>query len=136
MPVFYRLPTIVLAVILGSGVIAQCAIAAPPSRGVASWYGRAFAGRRMANGHLFRMAGLSAAHLTLPLGSWVRVTNEANGLSVDLPITDRGPHVHGRIIDLSRAAASRLGMIEAGLARVTVQRLPDGASHGCAWDHR
>lgn len=90
-------------------------------RGLASWYGAAFHGRRTADGKLFDMEALTAAHRTLPLGSVVRVVNLANGKHLHVRITDRGPYVRSRVIDLSRAAAVRLGMMEGGVSVVRVQ---------------
>ncbi|MBI3808698.1 MAG: septal ring lytic transglycosylase RlpA family protein [Nitrospirae bacterium] len=90
-------------------------------RGVASWYGESFHGKQVANGELFDMEALTAAHRTLPLGSVVRVVNLANGKHLHVRITDRGPYVHRRILDLSRGAAARLGMMERGLSVVRVQ---------------
>jgi len=90
-------------------------------RGVASWYGESFHGRQAANGELFDMEALTAAHRTLPLGSVVRVVNLANGKYLHVRITDRGPYVNNRILDLSRGAAVRLGMMEGGLSHVRVQ---------------
>ena len=90
-------------------------------RGVASWYGESFHGRQAANGELFDMEALTAAHRTLPLGSVVRVVNLANGKHLHVRITDRGPYVNSRILDLSRGAATRLGMMEGGLSVVRVQ---------------
>jgi rare lipoprotein A len=90
-------------------------------RGVASWYGASFHGKRAANGKLFDMEALTAAHRTLPLGSVVRVVNLANGKHIHVRITDRGPYVRKRIIDLSRAAAVRLGMMKRGISVVRVQ---------------
>ena len=95
----------------------------PGEIGLASWYGPGFHGRRSANGERFDANGLSAAHRTLGLGTRVRVTNLANGRSVVLRITDRGPYVRGRIIDLSYGAARRLGIVRRGLARVRVEPL-------------
>lgn len=86
--------------------------------GIASWYGPSFHGRHTANGEVFDMHHLSAAHPTLPLGSWVEVTNLDNGQSIPLRVNDRGPFMAGRIIDVSYAAARSLGMLEEGLARV------------------
>jgi rare lipoprotein A len=82
--------------------------------GIASWYGKRFHGRRTASGESFDMHALTAAHPNLPFGSWVRVRNVVNGLSVDVRINDRGPHVKRRIIDLSRAAARSLGLLDDG----------------------
>lgn len=91
--------------------------------GLASWYGRHWRGRRTANGGFFDDRALTAAHRTLPLGSNVQVTNLKNGRSVVVRITDRGPHVGRRVIDLSRAAAERIGFTHRGLTRVKVQVL-------------
>ena len=90
-------------------------------RGVASWYGKSFHGRQAANGELFDMDALTAAHRTLPLGSIVRVLNLTNGKHLHVRITDRGPYVNNRILDLSRGAAARLGMMEEGLSVVRIQ---------------
>ena len=88
--------------------------------GTASWYGDDFHGRLTSNGEVFDMHKISAAHPTLPLPSLVRVTNLDNGRSVVLRVNDRGPFVHDRIIDLSRAAADRLGFRLKGTANVRV----------------
>jgi len=90
-------------------------------RGVASWYGESFHGKQAANGELFDMEALTAAHRTLPLGSVVRVVNLANGKHLHVRINDRGPYINSRILDLSRGAAARLGMMEGGLSVVRVQ---------------
>ena len=92
-------------------------------RGVASWYGEQFQGRPTSSGEPFEMNRLSAAHRTLPIPAWVRVTNLTNGRSVLLRVNDRGPFADTgrRIIDVSYAAAVRLGMVEAGTASVRVQ---------------
>ena len=90
--------------------------------GIASWYGRAHHGKTTAQGEPFDMNKLTAAHRTLPLGTWVRVTNTRNGRSVEVRINDRGPYgKRGRIIDLSEAAARRLDMIDAGVVPVIVE---------------
>ncbi len=89
--------------------------------GVASWYGREFHGRRTANGAVFDMNALSAAHRTLPMPSLVRVTNLDNGRSLVLTVNDRGPFARGRIIDVSRRAAQLLGFFEKGTAKVRVE---------------
>ncbi|HEX3635337.1 MAG TPA: septal ring lytic transglycosylase RlpA family protein [Paraburkholderia sp.] len=91
--------------------------------GRASWYGRGFHGRRTANGERYDMHAMTAAHRTLPLGSYVRVTNPATSRSVIVRINDRGPYARGRVIDLSMAAASALDMRRAGTARVTIEGL-------------
>ena len=89
--------------------------------GVASYYGKRFHGRRTANGERFNMNAMTAAHKKLPFGTRVRVTNAANGKSVVVRINDRGPFIRGRTIDLSRAAASKIGMISRGHARVKLE---------------
>ena len=91
--------------------------------GVASYYGQAHQGKKTANGEIFDMNKLTAAHRSLPFGASVRVTNLANHRSVVVRINDRGPFIQGRIIDLSQAAAERLGMIKAGVVRVGVEVL-------------
>lgn len=91
--------------------------------GMASFYGRKFDGRRTASGETFDMGELTAAHRTLPFGSKVRVTNADNGQSVIVRINDRGPFHGGRLIDVSRAAAQRLGIIARGHGRVTLTLL-------------
>ncbi len=89
-------------------------------RGIASWYGRPFHGRKTAIGERYDMHSMSAAHPTLPLPSYVKVTNLKNGTSVIVRVNDRGPFAHGRIIDLSHAAARHLGMVKGGLAAVEI----------------
>ena len=94
-------------------------------RGVASWYGKEFHGKLAANGEVFDMTAYTAAHRKLPLGSVIRVLNLNNGKSVQVRINDRGPYVTGRMLDLSYAAASELGMVEAGIAVVQIEVLGD-----------
>lgn len=89
--------------------------------GVASWYGRQFHGRPTANGEIFDMRQISAAHPTLPMPSLVEVTNLENGRSMQLRVNDRGPFHDNRLIDLSQAAAHELGFQDRGLARVRVR---------------
>jgi rare lipoprotein A len=91
--------------------------------GVASWYGEKFHGKTTANGEIYDMNGLSAAHRTLPMPSLVRVTNLENGRSINLRVNDRGPFARGRIIDLSRRAAQLLGFELRGTAKVRVEIL-------------
>lgn len=93
--------------------------------GMASYYGRELAGNRTASGERFDPAQLTAAHRTLPFGSLVRVTNTANGDSVVVRINDRGPFSHGRVIDVSHAAAREIGMHRSGTARVKLALLND-----------
>jgi rare lipoprotein A len=94
-------------------------------RGIASWYGAPFHGKVTASGERFDMEALTAAHRTLPMGSMVRVVNLLNGQHVRVRITDRGPYVAGRILDLSYAAAVRLGMVETGLSVVQLEVIGD-----------
>ena len=89
--------------------------------GKASWYGDDFHGRLTANGEIFDMHSLTAAHPTLPLPSYVRVTNMKNGRSTLVRVNDRGPYAHNRIIDLSKRVAQKLGFINDGIANVRVQ---------------
>jgi len=89
--------------------------------GIASWYGRQFHGRPTANGEIFDMRQISAAHPTLPMPSLVEVTNLENGRSMQLRVNDRGPFHDNRLIDLSQAAARELGFEDRGLARVRVR---------------
>jgi rare lipoprotein A len=93
------------------------------AEGVASWYGEPYHGRLTANGEVYDMYALTAAHPTLPLPSVVRVTDLDNGRSVVLRVNDRGPFVGGRLIDLSYAAAEELDFVEKGLTRVRVTLL-------------
>jgi rare lipoprotein A len=89
--------------------------------GVASWYGVPFNGRRTSNGEIYDMHELTAAHRTLPFGAMVRVTNLQNGKQIDVRITDRGPFVGNRVIDLSLAAAQSIDMIGPGTAQVRLE---------------
>lgn len=88
--------------------------------GLASWYGDPYHGRRAASGEVFDKEKLTAAHRTLPFQTWVQVTNLVNGRQVDVRITDRGPFVDGRIIDLSEAAAREIDLVRAGIAQVSL----------------
>lgn len=91
--------------------------------GIASFYGAKHHGRKTASSEKFDMNKMTAAHKTLPFGQIVRVTNLENGRSVDVIINDRGPFVRNRIIDLSYAAAGKLGMVRSGTARIRVETL-------------
>ena len=91
--------------------------------GMASWYGPGFHGRRSASGEVFNQNALTAAHRTLPFGTQVRVTNLNTGQQVVVRINDRGPYGHGRLIDLSTAAANRIGLRAAGVGRVAIEVL-------------
>ena len=92
-------------------------------KGMASWYGPGFHGRLTANGERYNQNGLTAAHKTLPFGTQVRVTNLHNGRSVIVRINDRGPYIHGRVIDLSKGAANVIGLISSGVAPVQLEIL-------------
>lgn len=92
-------------------------------KGVASWYGRRFHGRRTASGERFNMYAMTCAHRTLPMKTRVRVTNLRNGKSVVVRVNDRGPYAHGRIVDLSYAAAKKLDIVRSGTARVRLDVL-------------
>jgi len=100
--------------------------------GVASWYGKPYHGRPAANGEIYDMEKLTAAHRTLPFNTWVRVYDLDNNKTVEVRIIDRGPFVDGRIIDLSHAAAREIEMIGPGIARVRVEviRAPEGVPTG------
>jgi rare lipoprotein A len=91
--------------------------------GSASWYGGTFHGRKTANGERYNMYGMTAAHKSLPFGTKVRVTNQKNGKAVVVRINDRGPYVGIRVIDLSKGAATAVGMIGSGVAPVKIEVL-------------
>ncbi|MFN3835155.1 MAG: septal ring lytic transglycosylase RlpA family protein [Glycocaulis sp.] len=97
--------------------------------GIASWYGARFHGRLTANGEVYDMDALTAAHPSLPMPSLARVTRLDTGASVIVRINDRGPFVEGRIIDLSRAAAEALAFVEDGLAEVRVEAFGPADAH-------
>jgi rare lipoprotein A len=94
--------------------------------GIASWYGRKFHGQKTSIGETYDMYAMTAAHPTLSIPSYARVTNPANGKSVVVRVNDRGPFLHGRLIDLSYAAAARLGYIGTGSTRVVVESIVPG----------
>ena len=124
--------------------LAACAAAEPPAfpvqpmaeekppekvfeqTGKASYYGEWHQGKPTASGEKFDMNALTAAHKTLPFGTKVKVTNLENGRSVTVRITDRGPFVKGRVIDLSLAAAKKIDMVKAGVAKVEIRRVGGG----------
>ena len=91
--------------------------------GGASWYGPGFHGKKTASGERFNENAMTAAHKTLPLGSVVKVTNQRTGKSIKVTINDRGPYAKGRIIDLSKAAAAKLGTKKSGVGNVCVAKL-------------
>src|SRR3989338_6978019 len=93
--------------------------------GIASWYGRDFNGKKTSNGETYNMYAMTAAHKTLPIGTYVKVTRLDNGKETILRINDRGPFVKGRIIDLSYKAASELDIADSGTAKVEITALGD-----------
>jgi rare lipoprotein A len=101
-------------------------------RGVASWYGKRFHGQPTSSGERYDMYKMTAAHPTLPIPSYARVTNLNNGRSVVVRINDRGPFHSGRIIDLSYAAAAKLGYVSAGSTQVEVEAIVPGQASGAA----
>ena len=114
----------ITAVLLGcalGGPSASAEETKPIQTGAASWYGPGFHGMRTANGETFNTNALTAAHKTLPFGTQVRVKNERTGKSVVVRINDRGPYAHGRVIDLSKAAAEAVGI--SGVGQVTLAAL-------------
>jgi len=92
-------------------------------KGIASWYGKKFHGRKTSNGETYNMYAISAAHKTLPLGTYVKVYNLDNKKCLTVRINDRGPFIEGRIIDLSYAAARRLGIVRKGTANVFIRTI-------------
>ncbi|THF62108.1 septal ring lytic transglycosylase RlpA family protein [Pseudothauera rhizosphaerae] len=113
---------------LGQNFVPATAVKPFRQRGTASWYGRRFHGQPTSSGEPYDMYAMTAAHTTLPIPSYARVTSLANGRSVVVRINDRGPFLRGRIIDLSYAAANRLGYVNAGHAEVEVEALVPGAA--------
>jgi rare lipoprotein A len=97
-------------------------------RGIATWYGRRYHGKPTSSGEIYDMYAMSAAHTVLPIPSYARVTNLANGKSVVVRVNDRGPFVDGRIIDLSYTAAHRIGVLAGGSAMVEVEAIIPGSS--------
>ncbi len=95
-------------------------------RGIASWYGKKFHGRKTSSGEVYNMYAMTAAHKTLPIPVYVRVKNLTNGRSIVVKVNDRGPFIEGRIIDLSYTAAHKLGIDGPGTARVEIAALPPG----------
>lgn len=116
-------------------VVYGCRTTAPSSvpkapevlQGVASWYGEEFAGRTTANGEIFDPSGLTAAHRTLPFGTILDITNPKTQQAVRVRVNDRGPFIGGRIIDLSYAAAQRIGLIEPGIGEVDIKLVRMGS---------
>jgi len=106
------------------GLVVLYQVAGPYyEKGIASWYGPGFHGNRTANGEVYDMDGISAAHKTLPFGTIVRVVEIETGRSIVVRINDRGPFIDGRIIDLSKGAAEKLGIVEKGITGVGLRIL-------------
>jgi len=115
-------------VVMGRSYTPMTALAPYRARGIATWYGRRYHGRQTSSGEIYDMYAMTAAHTVLPIPSYARVTNLANGRSVVVRVNDRGPFVEGRIIDLSYTAAHRIGVLAGGSARVEVEAIiPDGS---------
>jgi hypothetical protein len=127
----YSAGVLLLLVLLACSPRTQTTFAQTIDRpdGVASWYGAEFAGRPTANGEIYDPSQMTAAHRTLPFGTFVRVTNTNNGLYAVVRINDRGPFAKGRIIDVSRAAAEVLGMVGPGTAQVRLELISNEPVH-------
>ena len=120
-------------VVLGREYVPATALGPYREQGIASWYGRKFHGQRTSIGEVYDMYAMTAAHPTLPLPSYARVTSVATGASVVVRVNDRGPFLHGRIIDLSYAAAQRIGIAQRGSGEVVVESvLPGDATFASA----
>lgn len=114
-------------VVMGRSYTPMTALAPYKARGIATWYGRRYHGRQTSTGEIYDMYGMTAAHTTLPLPSYARVTNLQNGKSVVVRVNDRGPFFEGRVIDLSYTAAHRIGVLGGGSAMVEVEAILPGA---------
>ena len=113
-------------VVMGRAYTPMTALQPYKGRGIATWYGRRYHGKQTSSGEVYDMYAMSAAHTLLPIPSYARVTNLANGKSVVVRVNDRGPFVEGRIIDLSYTAAHRIGVLAGGAAMVEVEAIiPD-----------
>jgi len=115
-------------VVMGREYVPATAVGPYRERGMASWYGRMFHGRKTSIGEVYDMYAMTAAHPTLPLPSYARVTSTANGKSVVVRVNDRGPFLHGRIVDLSYAAAHKLGIAQKGSGEVVVEAVLPGSA--------
>lgn len=116
--------------LLAADVFASAALSVYKSSAVASYYADKYHGRKTSNGEVFNMYDLTAAHKTLPFNTKVKVTNLSNGKSVIVRINDRGPFVKGREIDLSKAAAVKIGMIKSGTAKVSLEIIGGSGASG------
>ena len=120
--------------VFGRKYVPLASLQAYKQRGVASWYGRRFHGQKTASGETYDMYAMTAAHPILPIPSYARVTSVKTGRQVVVRINDRGPFHGGRAIDLSYAAAYRLGLIDSGSGEVEIQSIVPGA-RAAATDH-
>ncbi|BBB25020.1 septal ring lytic transglycosylase RlpA family protein [Amphritea japonica] len=116
--------------VLGKSYYVMSSSVGYKARGVASWYGKKFHGHKTSNGETYNMYAMSAAHKSLPLPSYVQVTNLSNGRKVIVRVNDRGPFHGGRVIDLSYAAASKLDMLGSGTAKVEVEAIDPASWSG------
>ena len=120
--------------VMGQTYTPMTALTPYKARGSASWYGRRYHGKQTSSGEIYDMYSMSAAHPVLPIPSYVRVTNLANGKSVVVRVNDRGPFIDNRLIDLSYTAAYKLGVLAGGSALVEVESIiPDGTAPGTAY---
>ena len=120
-------------VVLGQEYVPNTTLKPYKARGIASWYGKKFHGQKTSNGEIYDMFGMTAAHPTLALPSYVRVTSLHSGKAVVVRINDRGPFHAGRVIDLSYTAAYKLGLINGGSGQVEVEAILPGESTGTAY---
>ncbi|MCC6867594.1 MAG: septal ring lytic transglycosylase RlpA family protein, partial [Burkholderiales bacterium] len=114
--------------VLGQNYVPATTLRPYREQGVASWYGRKFHGQKTSTGETYDMFAMTAAHPTLPLPSYARVTNAATGKTAVVRVNDRGPFLHGRVIDLSYAAAYRVGIAAQGSGEVIVEAIIPGES--------
>lgn len=115
---------VIICIFLGSHTSASRAHKPAPCasiEGVASFYAGNFIGRKTANGEIYTSMGMTAAHKTLPFGTKLKVTNKSNGRVAHVVVNDRGPYIKGRELDLSLAAAKRLGFLQEGIAKIEIE---------------
>lgn len=117
--------TLLIALFFTSNVMAKTQVK-HRTHGEASYYAEFHHGKKTANGERFNMHAMTAAHRTLPLGSKIKVTNLSNGKEVVLRVNDRGPYAKNRVLDVSKGAAKKLGMIKTGTAKIRIQVLEVG----------
>jgi rare lipoprotein A len=119
-------------VVMGRSYAPMTSLQPYRARGVATWYGRRYHGKQTASGEIYDMYAMTAAHTTLPIPSYARVTNLANGRSVVVRVNDRGPFIDSRLIDLSYSAAHRIGVLAGGSAMVEVETIIPGTAMAAA----